>query len=830
MVSATPPGLMAQDTVSVVPGAQYQAGTLHRLFFGRHHRDLWTTAVSAPVLDLEHLAGGLTAVARGGGQQTRSLRFRGSDGRSFAFRSVEKDPSSLVPEELRGTVANDIIQDQISAGHPVGALVVAPLLAAAGVPHADPLLVVLPDDPRLGEFRSEFAGMLGLFEERPSTDDDTGIIPGAVKVISSDGLFQRVEAGADDQVDGRALLTARLMDVFLGDWDRHRDQWRWATLDTTAPRRWVPIPRDRDQAFVRFDGLLLLIARGRAPQLVNFGRGYPAMVGLTWNGRELDRRFLTGLEWPIWDSAAQVLQGALTDSVIESAVARLPAAYRPLDSARLAQGLKTRRDQLPAAARSFYRLLAGEVDVHATDKRDELMVETYGGDSVRVTLGAEDRQHYFQRTFRHGATREVRVFLHGGADRAQVAGEGSGGMMVRIIGGRGADWLTRSGTGGHPRFYDADSPTTVSGRVDLDPRRYTGDRVPEGKLPPRDWGSSWLPIVWGHVSPDVGLLAGAGIVWTDFGFRQQPFASRHVLRVAYATSIGEGKAEYLGDFRSENSGTRFMLLARASGLEKLRFHGFGNATTAPGPGDFYRIRQRSVALEPALGLPLSPWTLLSVGPTLRYSETRSGNRFIDQAQPYGSGQFGMIGGRIDVLHDTRDIAAFPTGGFLLRATGVLTPALWDVRSTHGTLGVSASTYLHFSHAPGAPVLALRAGGRRVLGDAPFQEAAYIGDAATVRLGRANRFGGDAAVWGNAEVRLSLGGYRLVVPGRWGVFGLGDVGRVFVDGESSRTWHGAYGGGLWFAPISKANTVSVAWAQSAERGRIYLQLGFDLDHE
>ena len=48
---------------------------------------------------------------------------------------------------------------------------VAPLANAAGVLHSVPQLVYLPDDPGLGEFRSEFAGTLGLIEVRPEEND-----------------------------------------------------------------------------------------------------------------------------------------------------------------------------------------------------------------------------------------------------------------------------------------------------------------------------------------------------------------------------------------------------------------------------------------------------------------------------------------------------------------------------------------------------------------------------------------------------------------------------------------------------------------------------------
>ena len=38
------------------------------------------------------------------------------------------------------------------------------------------------------------------------------------------------------------------------------------------------------------------------PQLLDFGPEYGPIVGATWNGRDLDRRFLSGLERPVWDS------------------------------------------------------------------------------------------------------------------------------------------------------------------------------------------------------------------------------------------------------------------------------------------------------------------------------------------------------------------------------------------------------------------------------------------------------------------------------------------------------------------------------------------------
>ena len=74
----------------------------------------------------------------------------GADGREYSFRSVDKDPSAVLDSILRETVVADLVQDGISAAHPFGALVA---------------------DPALGEFREEFAGMLGLIEERPDENE-----------------------------------------------------------------------------------------------------------------------------------------------------------------------------------------------------------------------------------------------------------------------------------------------------------------------------------------------------------------------------------------------------------------------------------------------------------------------------------------------------------------------------------------------------------------------------------------------------------------------------------------------------------------------------------
>jgi hypothetical protein len=698
---------------------------------------------------------------------------------------------------------------------------------------------VLPDVAALGEFRERFAGTLGFIEERAITEHARPFA-GAAEIIDGDEIFERVQRGPRDRVDTRAFLAARLFDLLIGDWDRHRGQWGWARFGDEPVTRWVPIPEDRDQAFVRYDGLILALGRITTPQIVNFGDGYPNIFGLTWNGRELDRRFLMELEWPVWDSVATALQARLTDSVIDAAVSAMPAEYRAVDGSRMAHALKRRRDNLRAAADRFYRLLAREVAVHATDEGEIATVDRRSDGSVDFALArrsnARDAGPYFRRRFNSRETSEIRVYLHGGDDRVVVRGDGRG-LTLRFIGGDGSDEVIDSSRAGGVRFYTADGDRAGGpAPVKVDRREFVlpPKRTPT-ELPPRDWGQLWRAVTWANFGPDVGFFIGGGAYRVRYGFRHLPYASKVRLRAGYSTGGRTGRFGLSAQLHRANSRLRADVEARVSGIDILRFHGFGNEIQLLGPNDdeFYRVHHTQYSLDPTLVLPLGPRAELAVGPTLKYSSTadQPGRVLATIPDLYGSGNFGQVGLTTHLEIDTRDVAAAATRGVHLRAGGSLYPAVWDVVSTFGEVHGEASTYLSATRVPLRPTLALRAGAKKVWGTLPFQEAAFIGDASTVRLGRQNRYAGDASVYGNAELRLQISRVFLLLPGHFGVFGLGDIGRVFLEGESSDRWHNAVGGGVWLSFLSPASTLSVAVARSEvateveQRTGVYIQAGF-----
>jgi len=847
-VALTPVGLAGQTTAggagggagggpptrqTVVAGAHYRAGWLHRLFLGAHYRDLWATPLEVEVLDLSRFAGGLTPTGCGGRRQTKVLRLLGKDGRQYVFRSVDKDPTLALPPELRATFAKALVQDQISSAHPGAPLVVAPLLDAAGVLHVEPRIALVPDDPRLSGFDCVPPGFkLGMIEERPTEppDNDVGFA-GAAELAGTKKLFEHLEHSSRHRVDSRAFLAARLMDVFIGDWDRHQDQWRWARFDSGDVHWWRPIPRDRDQAFARLDGFLVWLTGFYWPQLIGFGDDYPSIWRLTFTGEVPDRRLLVDLEKPVWDSVARTIQARLTDSVIDAAVRRLPPEYFRPSGPALTRALRRRRDHLREVSDRYYALLAGVVDIHATDERDIAIIERLGGGRVAVRLSADGAAApYYRRTFDRRETEEIRVYLHGGDDRLIVRGSpgSGGGPRLRVIGGGGDDELTDSSRAGRTQFYDdRGNNRFVTGRgTSVDRRHY--DEPPRDTSTlgrPRDWGSHWMPLTWVDYSPDVGLFVGAGADGTGYDFRRLPYNSHVRVRAGYATAAQTYRAEFTGEFRGIVPPAIVRLHLRASGIDVLRFYGFGNETLDTGSTDFYKVKQQQYLIAPALQFAFSPTAALSIGPVYKFAHTRlEVGTFINDSQPYGVTNFGQVGAAADFHVDTRDQPRAARRGIMFGMGGSYYPKALDVTSPFGEGHAEASSYLT-ARIPLHPTLALRIAGKKVWGTYPFYEAAYVGGATTVRGFVEHRFAGDAAVYGNVELRLSVAKFFLLVPGEMGVFGLGDAGRVYVSGQTSDRWHAAAGGGLWLAFLSRANTVSVAAAHSVEGTRWYVRAGF-----
>ena len=823
-----PPPIVAKDSVTLAAGTHYDASSFQRIFLGNTYRDLWTKPVRVPVLPIRSYAGGLIPLKEGGGKQTKNLRLGALDGSEYVFRLMDKENVNP-PDRYRGSFVEKVFRDQVSAMYPGAGLVAAPIVDAAGVLHVTPSLAAMPNDTVLGEFREEFIRQLGTVEEYPTKPDDAPGFAGAVDVIDSEDLIPLLDSTSRHRVDDRAFLAARLTDFVIADVDRHHGNWKWARFGTgNAPVRWVPIPRDRDHAFHHYDGLLARIASRFAPNLVKFEGRYPSIKSLSGNSREVDNRLLAGLEKPVWDSVANALVRRITDAVIDSAVRQVPAEWRHTAPAFAAK-IKQRRDGLPAIATQFYRTLARLVDVHATDATDRATITYMDNGLVDVALQTGNEPPYFRRRFDARETAEVRLYLHDGDDVAVVRGNAPGGVRVRVIGGNGTNQLADSSSGARlARLYDVGRTMGISYGPDslrdtlFDRRPWvkdTGAYEPPG----RDYGSRFRPTAELAGGSGLGIVPQVGMKWTRYGFRKYPYASELELTAAYSTSVGGYRVVLTGDRRLESSRLHYMGTARMSDFEVINFHGFGNDTEGD-PEDFFEVRQRQWMFHPTVAFALGRRESdITLGPVIQYSSTDSvAGRFIAEERPYGFGNFGQAGVRLGLRYDTRDTEAYATRGFLVDVVGSTFPGVWDVESAFSTVGGFATAFVELP-LPKNPVLAFRGGGRRVFGDFPFHEMAFIGGRGTIRGIDAQRYAGDASVYGTSELRVPLGTARIILPIDVGLLGFYDTGRVWVDGDSPGGWHNVVGGGLWFGILDQGTGASITLTNSKEK-RVLLGTG------
>ena len=235
------------------------------------------------------------------------------------------------------------------------------------------------------------------------------------RVIGTRSCSSSLQSKAKDQVDVRAFLNVRLMDLYLV---RLGSAPRSVALDELRGKKSALCSRfhvDRDSALSKFDGLLLGLPRNREPQWVEFDCQVPVDHGahLVWPRARSplpDRSRVGDL-----NSTTRALQDGLR---IPCTMAVWPAAS---GNARAGRGGTSAHSQ--GATRGpgqgcgdFYRLLARE-DVWMTDQGERVLAVREGGalDLAIITGGAAEA--CYRRRFVSDETREVRLYLQGGDDR-----------------------------------------------------------------------------------------------------------------------------------------------------------------------------------------------------------------------------------------------------------------------------------------------------------------------------------------------------------------------------------------------------------------------------
>ena len=841
----------------------YDRGAFGRLILGDHYRDAYGQSLDISLLDLATYKGGLTPIKKGGGSQTVTLRLRAKDGREYTMRSLDKDPTATIGVRLsRSKIIQKLVEDGFTAAHPIGALPVIGLAEAAGLNHTNPRVFYVPEQPALGEYNPQFGEKVYLIEERPDDEDWMSYQDfGQPRDIRS--TRQAVATLLDKPnhvIDYRAVTRARLFDLLIGDWDRHDDQWRWVPEKRADGfTYYVPIPRDRDQAFSHYDGVLLGVTRRIIPDVSPLQpfRAKPTKIGAsTRSARFFDATFLSGMTREMALSEARNLRAALTDEVIERAFTDVwPRSMMALNGEEIIAKLKSRRDRLTEVAETFYAFRAKAVDVIGTDNDDVIDVDVLPSGDVTVRLTRAhpqpDDPHapYYERTFRKQETDEVIIYALAGKDRFVFTGQGKPGPRLRLVGGPDADTVVNAAGDmlrlGKVRYYDYTTdtePTTLPANTALRDRR-----APDAKYNTYSRLSdnrdvdfrSLLPILGRN--PDNGILLGATASFTTYGFKKQPFATRQVLNGRYASETGGFRFGYRGEFTDVFGDKELLIEARAqTSLYGVNFYGFGNETDNPearGEKDrnFNRVRQQYIDFSPQIMKRLNPAASYAFGPRYYVIETtRTPGRFLaefsDDAEDEGvfsnyhylglNGRF-EFDNRIPVTMPGRGIRFYVEGGYQLALAG---PGESFPRFRADlTFNQKLDSY-------GDLVLANRVGYTQVYADSlAYWQAATLGGGGqlqNIRGFRQERFSGDRALWSNTDLRYRIFSTRNSnLPFGFGVLVGGDLGRVWLKGEESDRWHYSYGGGVFISPLDYATLSLGYFVGDGQVGRFTFDSGF-----
>ncbi|HEX7903568.1 MAG TPA: BamA/TamA family outer membrane protein [Chitinophagaceae bacterium] len=798
-----------KDTISISASEKYPLiKGMKRFIIGQNYRSEWSAPVNMKVFNITNA--GYTITGLGGGKQTKSLRLKDKNGKEWVMRAIDKNPTKALPENFRGTLAQDLVQEFNSASNPYGALTIPGLAAPLDVVVPHPQLFFIPDDPALGFYRPLFANTVCLLEERDASLDGSD-------TKSTAKVFDKLVEENDHRADQPAVLRARLLDILIGDFDRHFDQWKWATNDTGKGKLYYPIPRDRDQAYFYSDGALLKFAsRNLLPFLRGFRNDIQEVNWLSYSAKDFDRLFLTDLDAKEWKTTIDDFQLALNDSVLTHAIKRLPPEIYAIDGETIVNKLKARRNALPVAAMKYYHFISRQVNVLGSNQKEYFKVSnTENGLQVRVYArekGNDTSFLMYNRTFEPKNTYEIRLYGLNDDDIFDIDESAKSRIKIRIIGGKGNDTFDIRGNV-QTLLYDLNVEGNYIKNHHRAKVRFSNDPpVNSNRIPVYQYNKARFPQLEFGVNSDDGLLVGAGFSRTTHGFRNDPYSTYQKFSGLYSLTRGAYRFNYYGEFNHITRDIDVILNGEFAYPALKNFFGLGNTTKVPSTPDysFYRSRSRTVTLEALLRKRYFEKLQLMAGPYFQYYW----NNYKDNAgRILGAPLFGgldsadiyskktYLGAKVAMNFDNRNNTTFPTRGILWNNELVSAAGISKGSNNFTRFSTDMTIYASLSD-PARIVAVLGLGGGKIFNQSfEYFQAMQIGGN-NLHGFRRNRFLGQSSMYGSLELRTKLFDVKsYLFPGPFGLTTFYDVGRVWLKNESSRLWHTAIGGGFYFIPFN-----------------------------
>jgi len=817
----------------------------YKWFWGDHYREIYGRKIEAPVLFLEDLPENVTAISEGGGNQSRSLRLIDDNENEYTIRELRKSgvrfiqskiKNHYVLDYMRNTIADDIVQDYYTTSQPYAQYAVNELLDAIDISHANPKIVYLPKQKRLGRFNENYGDKLYMFEAHVGDENKKFEIFGnADDIISTKDVLLELQNDKDAKIDEDSYIRARLFDMLIGDWDRHEDQWRWALhKQDDGTELYKPIPRDRDQAFPKYDGVFPAILKAVSPLARNMQTYSPEIKNVkTFNNAVyyLDKNLVNRAQWQDWKMQAESIQNNLTDEVIDNAFANLLEDTKDESMDTIRSILKQRRENIVSIAEDYFEYFKKHEIIVATNKDNTINIVRKPNGKSDISITQKDKI-ILENTYDKNETDEIWIYALDGDDEISVTGEGNDYIKLKIFGGEENDIYDITNNR-NVKVYDYKSKKNT---FNTPVNKMLTDSYDINNFNPVKRKRSTNVLLPGiGFDPDAGLNVGLINTYTTYSLLRNPFTTQHSFNASYFSATQGFEFSYNGEIAHVFHNWNLGLDARITSANfALNFFGIGNETEYNADDadlDFNRTKISQWHFQPSLIYKTSGNVNAHVAARVESHKVEdSDNGFIQtffdadnaifENQIYAGAEVGIN------FNNKEALLAYPRRGIEL---GVVAGYKQNIESDFDnkfSYVTPTASFIYPIHESGMAVLATKAQANFILGDSyEFYHAATVGGNRSLRGFRNDRFLGKTSFFQTTDLRVCFLQVRTgAVPLRMGITGGFDYGRVWNENEDSNKWHNSYGGSIFINGF-QAFTANIGYYLSDEDSRIIFTAGF-----
>jgi len=816
---------------------------LHEWAWGDHYRDVYSKQINAPVLFLDDLSGNVKPISEGGGNQSRSLRLINDSENEFTLRALRKSAIRFIQNNMKehyvadivdNTVAERVVLDYYTTAHPYAPFALNGLMDEIDILHVSPKIYFVPKQEALGVFNDEYGDELYMLEEHVGDENkDLEIFGTPNDILSSSDLREELLESKDASVDEDEYIKARIFDMLIGDWDRHDDQWRWAEFkDGDDKKVYKPIPRDRDQAFSKYDGpIISLLKLGFPPfrAMQSFQSKIDDVKWFNTAGYAMDKMAIQTSTWEDWEKQVKFIQSNITDAKIEEAFASLPDDVKDESILNIQKNLKIRRDNLMEVSRDYYDYLNRFHVITGTDKDDKFLITRKEEGVTDIQISKKDTI-IFKNSYNANETKEIWVYGLDGDDEFKIEGKGNDLIKLKVLGGEEND-IYNFENSRKAKLYDyksKDNTIIKAGKKWLvDSYEINNYDFTKRKTS----NNSIFPTV--GFSSDAGVNLGVSDTYTTYGLAKNPFTTQHTVGANYFFDTQGIELSYFGEFAHVFYNWNLGIDAYYTSPNfTLNYFGSGNETFYDDSIDldFNRVNIEQWHFAPSLIWANRKGSRFQFSAMVESLEVnRDVDRFIGDRFQANNDVFDdqlYAGAEINYQFlNKRKNPAYPNLGIQLDLTAGYKTNIDEHDNELGYIRPSISVDYPL-HSSGILVLATKIGGEVIVSDKyEFYHGAMLGGNESLRAFRNQRFNGKSSFYQSTDLRMGLGKVQTsFMPLRFGITGGFDYGRIWLQNEDSNKWHTNYGGSIFINGFS-AFTANVGYYTSEEDNRVVFTFGF-----